>query len=160
MTMVIQRLTSDHIDSILDLQQKTPEAPLWKRQVYEDLAQAEAPGFGFVAIEDGSLLGFAVLRLVLDTCELESIAVALEARRKGIGATLLTTAADFAAEHGATRMELEVRASNSAAIDFYTRMGFAQDGLRHGYYRNPDEDAVLMSWAIPLSFHVEKISEK
>lgn len=156
MTMVIQRLGPIHVDFVLDLQQKTPEAPHWKRQVYEDLAQSEAPAFGFVAVEGDSLLGFAVCRLVLDTCELESIAVATEARRRGIGAILLAAATDFAAERGATRMELEVRAGNSTAIDFYTRMGFAQDGLRRGYYRNPDEDAVLMSRAIVPSSHVEK----
>lgn len=156
MTMVIQRLGPIHVDFVLDLQQKTPEAPHWKRQVYEELAQSEAPGLGFVAVEGNSLLGFAVCRLVLDTCELESIAVATEARRRGIGAILLAAATDFAAERGATRMELEVRAGNSTAIDFYTRMGFAQDGLRRGYYRNPDEDAVLMSRAIVPSSHVEK----
>jgi [ribosomal protein S18]-alanine N-acetyltransferase len=154
--MVIQRLAPAHIGSVLELQQKTPEAPRWERRVYEELTQAEAPGFGFVAIEGDSLLGFAVCRLVLDTCELESIAVAAEARRRGIGATLLAAAADFASERGATRMELEVRAGNSAAIGFYTRMGFAQDGLRRAYYRNPDEDAVLMSRSVLPSFHVEK----
>jgi ribosomal-protein-alanine acetyltransferase len=154
--MVIQRLTSAHIDSILDLQQRTPEAPHWKRQVYEDLTQSEIPSFGFVAMGGDSLLGLAVFRLVLDICELESIAVAPEARRRGIGAKLLTAAVTFAAEHGAKRLELEVRANNSTAIGFYTRIGFVRDGLRHGYYRNPDEDAVLMSRTILPSFHVEK----
>jgi ribosomal-protein-alanine N-acetyltransferase len=156
MTMVIQRLAFAHIDSILELQQKTPEAPHWKRRVYEDTVQSETSGFGFVAIEGDSLLGFAVCRIVLDICELESIAVAPEARRRGIGATLLAAAADFAAERGATRVELEVRAGNSTAVGFYTRMGFAQDGLRRAYYRNPDEDAVLMSRTVLSSFHVEK----
>jgi [ribosomal protein S18]-alanine N-acetyltransferase len=154
--MVILRLTFAHIDSLLELQQKTPEAPHWKRRIYEDLTQSEAPNFGFIAVDGDSLLGFAVCRIVLDTCELESIAVAAEARRRGIGAALLAAAADFARERGATRMELEVRASNFTAIGFYTRMGFAQDGRRRGYYRNPDEDAVLMSWSVPPSFHVKK----
>jgi ribosomal-protein-alanine N-acetyltransferase len=45
-------------------------------------------------------------------------------------------------------MELEVRISNRAAIALYERAGFVQDGRRRGYYRDPEEDAVLMG--LPL----------
>jgi ribosomal-protein-alanine N-acetyltransferase len=54
----------------------------------------------------------------------------------------------WAQRQGARRMELEVRISNRAAIALYERAGFVQDGRRRGYYRDPEEDAVLMG--LPL----------
>lgn len=151
MTIAISQFASRHIDAVLGLQQQTPEAPRWERRVYEELAQIGSIGFGLIAEEGDALLGFAFLRVVLDICELESIAVSAVTRRRGIGAMLLTAAANLARERGARRMELEVRAGNAAAIGFYIRMGFTQDGLRRGYYSHPEEDAVLMSREISPS---------
>jgi len=41
-------------------------------------------------------------------------------------------------------MELEVRAGNETAVRFYERAGMVREGARRGYYRDPDEDALLM----------------
>ena len=46
-------------------------------------------------------------------------------------------------------MLLEVRQSNHAAICLYRKLGFAQIGVRRGYYHAPEEDALLMQ--LPLS---------
>jgi ribosomal-protein-alanine N-acetyltransferase len=46
---------------------------------------------------------------------------------------------------GGTKMLLEVRASNGAALRLYERLGFSQTGRRRGYYADPVEDAVLLS---------------
>jgi ribosomal-protein-alanine N-acetyltransferase len=59
---------------------------------------------------------------------------------------------DFALEHGrragATRIFLEVRESNLGARRFYEQRGFAVTGRRLRYYRQPDEDALLMARAV------------
>ena len=47
---------------------------------------------------------------------------------------------------GATAVTLEVRASNEAAQALYRRFGFLPVGTRKGYYRHPDEDALVL-WA-------------
>ncbi len=41
---------------------------------------------------------------------------------------------------------LEVRESNTGAIAFYEKQGFAKTGRRKGYYREPDEAAVTMEF--------------
>ena len=46
---------------------------------------------------------------------------------------------------GITKIMLDVRESNSVAIRFYRRHGFAEDGIRKKYYENPTENAILMS---------------
>ena len=45
---------------------------------------------------------------------------------------------------GVSRVYLEVRESNAAATMFYEKHGFRKKGTRNGYYRNPDEAAVLL----------------
>ena len=51
----------------------------------------------------------------------------------------------LAEEQGIVTFHLEVRESNLSARRLYERLGFYTDGLRKGYYTDPDEDAVLMS---------------
>ncbi len=95
------------------------------------------------------LRGFAVVRLVKapdgSEAELESIVVAEAWRGQGIGAELLAELAARAKSSDAIRLDLEVRASNAPAIRLYGRAGFVESGRRRGYYRGPDEDAILMS---------------
>jgi ribosomal-protein-alanine N-acetyltransferase len=79
---------------------------------------------------------------------LESIVIDESARRKGAGAALLSELFRWAATNEASRVELEVHAGNKTAIEFYEKYGFELDGLRRGYYRNPEGDAVLMSRAL------------
>ena len=72
------------------------------------------------------------------------MAVGSKHRRMGEGTALLAAALEKFASTGGTSVYLEVRESNTGAIAFYERHGFAQTGRRKKYYRNPDEAAVTM----------------
>jgi ribosomal-protein-alanine acetyltransferase len=148
MSWAIRRMAAADIDAVLALEEKTPEAPHWNRLEYERCLVASDPGSvvraAFVADADGEVVGFSVGKLVAGVCELESMAVACEARGRGIGAALVTAVTDWARANGGDRIELEVRASNARAIRLYERSGLCREGLRTGYYHSPDEDAVLM----------------
>ncbi len=65
---------------------------------------------------------------------------------------MLRDALEKARSEGAREFYLEVRASNEAAISFYTRMGFSVSGRRANYYSNPPEDAVV------LKFHAQEMN--
>ena len=80
--------------------------------------------------------------------ELESIAVAPESQRRGLGQSLFHALAAELKAAGVGEFALEVRASNQPALAFYQSLGFAKAGLRPGYYADPIEDAVLMSLAL------------
>ncbi len=90
---------------------------------------------------------FVVARRAADEVEILLVAVAKHARRRGVGAALVTAALAAAARGGAVAAHLEVRASNAAAIALYARLGFVAAGLRPRYY-DATEDAVLMSRAL------------
>ncbi|PZR00465.1 MAG: ribosomal-protein-alanine N-acetyltransferase [Cereibacter sphaeroides] len=92
-------------------------------------------------------MGFALGRVVAREAELLTIAVAPTARRQGVGGRLLAQFLSHAADRDAEDIFLEVSADNLAARALYHAAGFAQAGLRRGYYQRPDgnrADAILM----------------
>ena len=93
----------------------------------------------------GSLVGYLLAWLVADRLEILNVAVDPVQRRKGVGLVLVDGAVREARNHGAQGIDLEVRASNEAAIGLYEALGFQRVGLRASYYRNPVEDAILLT---------------
>jgi ribosomal-protein-alanine N-acetyltransferase len=92
----------------------------------------------------GALLGYAVAWYAADEAEIANIAVAPDARRQGVGTLLLDRILQSAAESGARTVFLEVRESNNEARKRYEARGFEIAGRRKKYYRQPDEDALIM----------------
>ncbi|MCI4589177.1 GNAT family N-acetyltransferase [Sphingobium sp. BYY-5] len=90
-----------------------------------------------IARLDATPLGFALVRSVLDECELLLLAVAPLWRGRGIGETLLRNSFITARRKGIISMNLEVRASNNA-IHLYEKSGFEYVHRRPGYYRGND----------------------
>lgn len=89
--------------------------------------------------------GFACVAGVADEVELQAIAVDPACRGRGIGAALMESLVEWAREAGYRVLHLEVRAGNVPALGLYRTFGFAQVGLRRGYYQDNGEDALLLS---------------
>jgi len=75
--------------------------------------------------------------------EIENIALAGPARRRGLGTRLLGEFLDLARAQGAEAVFLEVRESNRAARALYEKWSFMRSGRRQRYYKDPEEDAIL-----------------
>ncbi len=65
-------------------------------------------------------------------------------RRQGQGEALMREVMARACAAGCPSITLEVRASNTAAITLYTKLGFAAVSIRNKYYKNPTENGVIM----------------
>jgi ribosomal-protein-alanine N-acetyltransferase len=92
-----------------------------------------------------SILGYGGFWLMASEAHISTIAVQPDWRRRGIGELLLVAMLDRATELEAEIATLEVRVSNVAAQKLYHKYGFQQVGLRRRYYRDRDEDALIMS---------------
>lgn len=86
-----------------------------------------------------------VVWVILDEAHVATIAVHPDYRQRGIGHRLLATALLDAAERGVIQVYLEVRRGNLTAQSIYARFGFKVTGERPGYYRDNNEDALLMT---------------
>ena len=91
------------------------------------------------------IIGFAGIWVLADEAHITNLAVRQRYQRQGIGELLLISTIDLAKELKASIMTLEVRASNIAAQNLYSKYGFTQVGIRPGYYLDNREDGILMS---------------
>jgi [ribosomal protein S18]-alanine N-acetyltransferase len=97
-----------------------------------------------VSERNGEVTGFLVGRQLKDEAEILNLAVSPEKRGEGDGRGLLKAALDEFRARGASRVFLEVRESNETGIAFYEKRRFVKAGRRGGYFRAPDEAAILM----------------
>jgi [ribosomal protein S18]-alanine N-acetyltransferase len=99
---------------------------------------------------NADVLGYCVAMAGVDELHLLNITVAPSYQGQGWGRELLAAVQAYGQQRGLAQLLLEVRHSNQAAQRLYTRLGFAQVGLRRGYYPagSKREDAVVMS--LPL----------
>lgn len=132
-----------HIPQIVDLERECFSAPWSEAMLTDALFDPQA---SFIVAEDGEggVLGYAGLHAVLDEGYIDNVAVEPAARKHGVASALLDVFCRFGQANLAF-LTLEVRASNTPAIALYQKHGFERVGLRRDYYRQPTEDAVLMT---------------
>ena len=108
-----------------------------------------------VAEENGEVAGYIMCRVelglsnfgfsgVIKKGHIVSVAVLPQYRRKGIGQALITEAMEGMRLHNAKQCFLEVRTTNTPAVDLYKKLGFQVTRTIHGYYAD-GEDAYVMS---------------
>lgn len=102
-----------------------------------------------VVADYGAVVGFAVARMLKGEWEVENIAVAGAARRRGLATRLMGALMQQARAAGVTEIFLEVRESNYAARTLYEKWAFEPSVRRKSYYQNPIEDALVYRFSFP-----------
>jgi ribosomal-protein-alanine N-acetyltransferase len=97
-----------------------------------------------VAQVDNEIVAYACVVIIDVEAHLTNIAVAQAFQRKSVAKQLLKHILRVVKEAQCQYLLLEVRPSNTGAVDFYRKHGFHQMYRRPGYYRNPPEDALVM----------------
>lgn len=100
----------------------------------------------WVAEREGAPVGYAGMHIGGDEGFLANVAVAPHNRRSGVASALLDALLDSGRKRNLSRLTLEVRPSNTAAVALYEKKGFTRDGIRPGFYRDPAEDAAIYSY--------------
>ena len=101
--------------------------------------------------QNGDLLGYFLLMAIVDEAHLLNVAVSAERQGQGLGRVLLNQAVACARGLGMGSVLLEVRPSNTRALEIYERYGFKQIGRRKGYYpaaNQQREDAIVMRFEV------------
>ena len=96
-------------------------------------------------LSNETVAGFVNVRIVNGEVYINNIAVSQPFRRMGYGKGLLLSLEDVTRSENASFITLEVRESNFPAISLYASLGYKTVGKRKGFYRDPVEDAVLMT---------------
>ncbi len=98
-----------------------------------------------VALNNGDVIGFIGISTVLDEADITNIAVDKNNRNSGIATELINNISLWCKENNIIRINLEVRETNTPAINLYKKTGFIKCGVRTRYYQDTGESAILMA---------------
>ena len=137
-------MSADHLDELERLERICFSRPWSKRMLGEEL-ENQCAAFLMAEDEDGKVLGYAGLLVMMDEGYITNVAVFPEYRRMGVAAKIIEVYMNFAKANRLAFLTLEVRPSNAAAIALYQRFGFEEVGRRKNYYDLPKEDALILT---------------
>jgi [ribosomal protein S18]-alanine N-acetyltransferase len=132
------------IDAIVALEAESFTNPWPRETLVWELRNSDVTRVYVLRGDDGKTLAFCVCWVIFDELHINTLAVAPAARRTGLATFLLRQVMAEAASAGAGKATLEVRASNTAALGLYSRLGFRVAAQRPRYYSNPEEDALIL----------------
>ncbi len=136
--------------ALMQVQEPVPPEPERPRRPFPLSLLPARPAMTVGAPNQASIIGFAGLWLMVDEAHITTIAIHPDYRRKGLGELELVSLIDIAYQIGAKWVTLEVRVSNFVAQSLYRKYGFREAGMRHRYYSDNQEDALIM-WTEEIS---------
>ncbi len=140
--MIIKKATPEDAPDIAELEQLCFSSP-WSLKSISDTLGVACNSM-FLAVENGEKVGYIGLTVAADEGYILNVAVNPGFRRRGIGRALVAHVIDEFSPK-LSFLTLEVRPSNTAAVELYSSLGFERVGERKNYYRNPTENALLLT---------------
>jgi [ribosomal protein S18]-alanine N-acetyltransferase len=140
----IRRMTERDLEAVLSIERRAYEYP-WSDGIFIDCLRIP---YVCELLEEGeSILGYAIMSLGGDEAHLLNLCLDDTARRRGLGTRMLNHLMARAMGEGVRVLYLEVRPSNTAALQLYRRAGFVRIGVRKDYYRAAGgrEDALVFA---------------
>ena len=141
--MKTEILDLSHLPAVSELEALTFRRP-WSETALRHLLTG--PNFGVVALDGDRVIAYVGLAAALDEGEITNVATHPAYRRRGAARAVLLRLLDEAKARGLGRLTLEVRESNAAAIELYSKLGFKVEGKRRDFYTKPTEAALVMIW--------------
>ena len=144
MSLIVRRMTVDDVPAAHEIDVLSFTLPWPERSIRFEVTGNPAARC-WVAELDNRLVGMLILWMIVDEAHIATVATHPDYRRQGIAKKLLIATLNSAYEQGAKSALLEVRAGNFAALKMYQAFGFEEVGRRERYYKDNNEDAVLMT---------------
>ncbi|MBP1743147.1 MAG: hypothetical protein H6Q58_125 [Firmicutes bacterium] len=136
-------LVLQHIDGVLEVDKLSFSLP-WSRDSFE--AEVSRNDFAryVVAVSDGKVVGYGGVWIIAGEGQITNIAVHPDFRGMGAACKMLEALIDICVKESVNDMTLEVRVSNTPAINLYRKYGFVEEGIRKQFYEDNKEDALIM----------------
>ena len=144
-------MTPNDIDGIIKIEESAYGDHHWSKESFLNEISNELAKYYCLFTSDGELAGYAGCWHILEEAHITTIAITPEFRRKKFAEALLRRIIDDCYLEKIKYITLEVRVSNTPAINLYSKYGFSSFGTRKGYYQNNNEDALIM-WTKNIFF--------
>ena len=140
---IVREMELSDIDSVVDIEKNSFPIPWTKGTFISELKRNKLARYYVVEV-DGRVVGYAGLWLIMNEAHITNIAIHPKYRGKGMGKKLVGELIEEILKINIYRITLEVRPSNAAALALYKKFGFVPCGIRPEYYRDNNEDAIIM----------------
>jgi ribosomal-protein-alanine N-acetyltransferase len=141
-------MLEEDLPVVLGIEAAAYEFP-WTMTIFEDCLKM---GYSTWLLErDARIIAYAVMSVAVGECHLLNLCVHPDFQRMGHGKMMLDHMLDLAGRHHAGMAFLEVRPSNTVALQLYQARGFNEVGMRRNYYpaHFGREDALIMALSLP-----------
>jgi [ribosomal protein S18]-alanine N-acetyltransferase len=142
-TITFRLMQPEDIDQVWEIEKISFPSPWSREAFYNELHHNHFANY-VVMINGDRVIGYGGVWIIVDEAHITNIAVLPEYRGKGLGEALMKKMMELAKHLGATKMTLEVRVSNHVAQSLYRKLGFQNGGIRKQYYKDNQEDALVM----------------
>ncbi len=137
-------MQKDDIPQVLEIETAVFPHTRWTYQsfLYEISSEVSFP---YVLLFDNKIVGYIIFHIIYPEAHITNFAITKEHQNKGFGKYLLKFAINKIKEKKVKSIFLEVRVSNTRAQYIYKKFGFKPVGIRKNYYKNNNEDAIVMA---------------
>lgn len=141
--MLVRPMEKDDITKVAEIEKKSFSQP-WSEKGFEDALDIKDTLL-LVLEEEGVVIGYTCMYISFEEGEITNVAIDPKHRGNGYSKILMDSTIEESKKREVTRIVLEVRKSNVAAIGLYEKKGFSSLGIRKNFYEMPLEDAVIMA---------------
>ena len=141
-TRLVREMHFTDLEAVAAVERRTFTLP-WSVAIFSGQLARES-GICLVCEIDGRVVGYLIADMFVDVWHLMNVAVDAADRRRHVAAELIEAYFALTEQHGHRGHTLEVRVSNTPAIELYRSFGFVATGVRPGYYSDDREDALIM----------------
>lgn len=140
--ITIKKLNENDINKIVQIEKSQNVTILKETVILDDMLNSNNTLY-FGAIYNDIILGYIAITYVIDTMDILSIVSMKSYEHIGIASLLLEYIFNFAKKNNVNKIFLEVRTSNTKAINLYEKNNFKLISKRKNYYTDTKEDALI-----------------
>ena len=140
--MDIRKAKEEDLKRILELELNLFSSP-WSEQDYLYEINSNEYSHLFVIEDDGFVVGYSGLWTLFDQAQIITIGIDSKYQGKGLAKSLMSHMEKVAVNNECEIITLEVRVSNTKAINLYEGLGYTRLNIRKSYYSDNNEDAYL-----------------
>ena len=140
----LRPMRKSDVKAIAAIEESAYEFP-WEPNTFKDCLSV---GYCcWVGEKLGQVVAYGIVTVGAGESHILNVCISPDMQGRGFGRRMMLKLMEVAKSHKAEMMILEVRPSNTKAIELYRDIGFNEIGTRKGYYpaHNGREDAIVMA---------------
>lgn len=149
--VTVKRMSPEDIDGVMQIEAAAYGDHHWSKSSFLSEISNDLAYYYTLQLQDGTVCAYAGCWHILEEAHITTIAVHPYYRKRKFAQVLLCRVINDCYKDKIKYITLEVRVSNTAAINLYTKYGFSSFGKRKGYYQDNNEDALIM-WTKNIFF--------